>query len=279
MTVDAARRSRRRAPRASADSEPTITPPTTIAIGEFEQTVFDCPSCSRPLALGARRCPGCRSRIINGVTLGKASVFVAAGLAIGLLTGVGGSVVLGLGRAGGPASAAAIGGAGASPLSTASTAPATSTAPTASARPTPTAEGGMSPLTRAALVQVAGTNGRLALAADGLRALQGSSFDASAVARVLRSISADSIIGEQLAGRVVAWPASGTLGSQLSDFYGDVHATAAEALAFSVRNEAAYRTAAKDMLVLLDRMTVIDAAVLATARSAGIALPAASTAP
>ena len=90
MTVDAARRTRRRASAKSATPEPTIAPPASIAIGEFDQTIFECPSCARPLALGARRCPGCGTRLLAGVTLGKASGFMAAGLAAGLLLGAGG---------------------------------------------------------------------------------------------------------------------------------------------------------------------------------------------
>ena len=47
--------------------EPSSRLPASIAIGEIDQTIFDCPSCSRPLALGDRRCPGCRTRLLHGV--------------------------------------------------------------------------------------------------------------------------------------------------------------------------------------------------------------------
>src|SRR5712671_1260637 len=112
MTVDAARRTRRRVPKVSPGPEPLFVPPSTMAIGELDQTIFECPSCSRPLALGARRCPGCGTRLIAGVTLGKASSFVAVGLAIGLLAGTGGGIVFGFSHAPVPAPAAAVGGPG-----------------------------------------------------------------------------------------------------------------------------------------------------------------------
>ena len=96
MTVDAARRSRRRTPVAGRDSEPYIAPATSIAIGEIGQTIFECPSCARPLALGVGRCPGCGTRLVRGVALGKASAFIAIGLAVGLLAGAGAGLAFGL---------------------------------------------------------------------------------------------------------------------------------------------------------------------------------------
>ena len=56
----------------------------SLSIGEIEQTVFSCPSCQRPLAMGARKCPGCKTHLVAGVGLTNASGFVALGLAVGL---------------------------------------------------------------------------------------------------------------------------------------------------------------------------------------------------
>jgi hypothetical protein len=135
-------------------------------------------------------------------------------------------------------------------------------------------------VTRSALAQVVGANGRLSVSGAGLRAaLAEPAFDASAVAQILRSISADSIFGEQLAERVSDWPASGALGAQLGSYYGAIHASAATGLDASVRNVAVYKTVATQMLELLDGMAAIDDAVRATAASAGIALPGPSSAP
>jgi hypothetical protein len=281
MTVDAVRRTRRRAPQLTAAAEPIQVPAAAIAIGELEQTIFDCPSCSRPLALGARRCAGCRTRLINGVTLGKASGFIAAGLALGLMAGVTGSLLLGLANgatrlpasaAAGPTAAIANGANG-----SASSAPVS----TPSADPTPTASTGSAStgipaLTRSALVQVVGTNGRLATAATDLRAaLAARQFDASAVAQTLRSVSADSVFGQQLAAGVSSWQVSSAVGADLARFYGAIRSTAAEGLVASVQNEAAYRAAATSMVTLLDGMPALDAVVRNVAGSAGVVLPGA----
>jgi hypothetical protein len=85
MTVNVARRSRRRT--SSPRREPSVAPTESLAIGEINQTVFDCPNCSRPLALGARRCPGCGTHLVLGVPLVKASVLGGVGLAIGIAHG------------------------------------------------------------------------------------------------------------------------------------------------------------------------------------------------
>ena len=277
MTVDAARRTRRRASAKGAAPEPTIAPTASISIGEFDQTIFQCPSCARPLALGARRCPGCGTRLIAGVTLGKASGFIVAGLAVGLLLGAGGGFLLSVRQAAAvaPASAAA-----SAPPLTGSNGSSTSTpGPTATATPGPTATGSSGtaaiPLaTRTALVQVVGMNDRLATAEAGLRAaLAAPSFDSSEVAQILRSVSADSVFRQQIADRIAAWPGSSTVGAQLATFYGSIHDTAANGLLASVQNRAAYRAAATAMIKLLNGLPAVDAAVRAAAESAGVDLP------
>ena len=271
------------APSAAPMRRLPVAPGSSLSIGEIDQTVFDCPSCARPLALGTHRCPGCGTHLVRGVTLSKASVFVAAGLAIGLLVGGGAGFLFG-----GGAGAAAAPIVAADPSSSpAGSGAARSAAPGASATPTatvvdpsstpPPPPSDIPPVTRSALVQVAATNDRLAASGAELRAvLAARPFDASAVAQVLRSISADSVFAEQLAGRVAAWPASAELGAGLSAFYDAVHETAASGLVASVQNAAAYRSAATKMLDLLDGMAAIDAALQAVADSAGVALPAAT---
>ena len=289
MTVDAARRPRRRAAALNAgpDSDLTFGPTASIAIGEINQTVFDCPSCARPLALGARRCPGCRTRLINGVSLAKASPFIATGLAVGLLVGAAGGLLFGMSRAAiaapapraaAPSTAALTGSNGSA---TGTTAPAVSpSSTTASTGPSSTGAPAIPPMVRSSLVQVVVTNGRLATAETGLRAALGARvFDVSAVAQILRSVSADSVFGQQLAERVAGWSGSSAVGGQLATFYAAIHETAANGLVASVQNRAAYRAAANAMVKLLDGMTVIEAAVRASAGSAGIDLPVASGAP
>ena len=287
MTVDAARRRGRRTHPADLAPEPMIAPPASIVIGELEQTIFECPSCSRPLALGARRCPACRTRLVRGVALGKASGFVAIGLAVGLLAGAGGGVVFGITHGGGPAPTRIGAGASTAPASgsnghaTASMGPHPTATTTAGSTATSTTDpAGMPSVTRSALIQVVVANGRLAEADDGLRAALGArTFDASAVAQILRSVSADSIFGQQVAGHVADWSGSSAVGAQLVTFYATVHETAANGLVSSVQNQGAYRAAAHAMVKVLGEIPALDAAVGQAARSAGIDLPGASAAP
>jgi len=279
MTVDAARRTRRRAPKVSPALEPLFVPPATIAIGEIDQTIFECPSCSRPLALGARRCPGCRTRLIAGVTLGKASSFVAAGLAVGLLAGMGGGIVFGFSHAPVPAPAAAVGGPGGTPTGS-NPAGAGPTAPAATGTPTPTStpsvDSSIPPLARSALTQAVATNDRLATAKAGLRAaLAAQAFDASSVAQILRGVSADSLYGEQLAGYVATWSGAGDAATTLSTFYSTTHELASNGLLASVRNPSAYRAAATAMMKQLGELPAVDAAMRSAAQSGGLELPAA----
>lgn len=260
---------------------PRLVPGDSMTIGEVNQTLFDCPSCSRPLGLGARRCPGCSVHLIHGVVLGKASAFVAAGLALGLLIGAGGGYLLGLGSAG---AAPAIG-SGLSPLASSgspvdpivgSTAP---SAPASTAPPSPSPSvgatpGSIPPATRAALIQTGGSNDRLSAArADLVAALDASTFDASDVARILRSVSADSVQAEEVATRITAWGGSAAVGTRLANFYGTIHEAAAGSLVASVRNVAAYRTAATTMVGLLAGIPALDEEVRVAAASLGVVIP------
>jgi hypothetical protein len=279
MTVTTARRSRRRA--AATTPSPLPAPGESMTIGEIDQTVVDCPACGRPLALGARRCPGCRSRLIGGVVISKIAPFVAAGLAVGLLTGAGSGFLLGRSLAPAPALVAAVGDASAAPGSPApSVGASASVAPSASAVATPTAPPVTSipPAARAALTQAVEMNDRLAASLGDLRAaLAARSFDASEVARILRTISADSVYAEQLADRVATWSGGAEVAAQLAAFYGAVHDTAADGLVASVRNEAAYRATATSMVGLLSGLGLVDAGLRAAAAEAGISLPPAAT--
>ena len=290
MTVEAVRRPRRRGAAPSPTGDPVSAPTAAFAIGEFDQTIFDCPACSRPLALGARRCPGCGTRLVRGVTLGKASLFIALGLVVGLLAGSAGGLVFGLSQAAvaaprqaaTPPSAAPVTGTngGGHPISTVNVPSPSPGAPTATpiaATPVPVP---VPPVTASAFGQVLATNGRLAENRAALKAsLNAAVFDASSVAQSLRSISADSIFGQQVAGHLSEWPGSSAVGAQLERFYGAVHDAAAKGLVASVRNQAANRTAAKAMVKLLDELRAIDTAVRTVAGSAGLDLPVASGQP
>jgi hypothetical protein len=281
MTVNAARRSRRRA--AASTPEAIGAPVETLAIGEIDQTVFDCPKCSRPLALGVRRCPGCGTRLAMGVPLSKASVFVLLGLMAGFLAGGGTGLLVGLSR---PAAATIpTGGVLPSPAPLASATvgstvgPGSSVAPISSTAPT-TGTGSLPTSIQAALAQASTMNGRFAAAGSSLaEILTTGSFDASAVAQALRSVSADSLYASQVAGRVSAWPDTQAIGDDLATAYGRIHEIAEEALVASVRNEAAYRQAARDMLAELSSLRAVDIRLAELAAANGVTLPDASSAP
>jgi hypothetical protein len=253
-----------------------------LAIGEIDQTLFDCPKCRRPLALGARRCPGCGSLLVRSVLAGKAALFVLTGALIGAVAGLGGGVIIGSGLAA----------AGAAP--SASGQPVASTAPSATTTETPTSEPTAVPTAtpiqsvpptavsmpvavQSALGNVLTTNAKLATAEADLRsALAAPAFDASAVAATLRTVSAQSLYGAQLAGPVSSWSGGADLGAELAAYYGSIHDGATAALDNSVQNTSAYRAAAKSMADLLAARSAIDAAIGAAATAAGVTLPGAT---
>jgi hypothetical protein len=274
MTVNAARRPRRRA--AAPPPEPIVVPAESIAIGEIDQTVFDCPACGRPLAMGTRRCPGCKTRLIIGVPMSKAAVIAAGGLVVGLLVGGATGAVFGfLSRpvVVTPApvvlpSVAPVGGASGGTLATPVPIP---SAPTGGGS---TGAGAMPAIARSALTQAVTVNDHLGAASSSLSvALAASSFDPSDVAQILRAISAESVYGEQLAAKVASWSDSAALGQRLTGLYGAIHDTAGEGLLASVRNEAAYRKSARTMVTLLAGLRSVDAELRALAEANGVTLP------
>lgn len=275
MTVNVARRGRRRSSEPPPEVRPeAISPKESLAIGEINQTVFDCPKCARPIAIGVRRCPGCGTHLVLGIPLAKVSLFTGAGLAVGIAFGLVLGFGLNLGRAAsgapGPAVAALpsqptipAGGGGTVPT----LAPPTTAPSSAAATPD------IPPISRSALSQALGVNGRLAAGAVSLRGLLAAAdFDASAVAETLRSLSADSVFGQQLAGRLAAWPGTVELGRDLNAVYERVNQSATDWLVSSVRDKAAYREAAKDMVAILNGLTAVDAEARALADRVGLVI-------
>jgi hypothetical protein len=279
MTVNAARRPRRRTVKPTPEPV-AIAPVGSYAIGEINQTVFDCPQCSRPLAVGTRRCPGCRTRLVLGVPLSKATIFAAVGLAMGIAVGSVGGVVFAATQmipAAVPApapTAAPVVGPSAGTVTRPTTAPVASMPPPSPATGTDT---GMPPLARSALVQAITVNEQLAGASGALRAaLATAPFDASGVAEILRSISADAVYGADLADRVSGWPDSASIGTDLSGVYGAIHDSATNTLVASVRNTGAYRDGARAMVALLAKVAPVDARARDLATDQGVILPEAT---
>ncbi|HET9344953.1 MAG TPA: zinc ribbon domain-containing protein [Candidatus Limnocylindrales bacterium] len=280
MTVEVARRRTRKTTKAAAPSTP-IGASESISIGEIEQTVFSCPSCQRPLAIGARHCPGCRTHLVNRVQLSKASLFVTVGLVLGLAVGgaIGGVALLGASASRDAEIAAAVSAALAA--ADVQPAPAASAMPFASSRPLATAKpdggpAGIPSLARAALVQASSLNAQMAAAAPVLQsALAAKDFDTYTVFQVLRSVSGDAVTGRQLAAHIGSWAGGAELETSLTTFYKQVQDTAGEGLDASIRNKAAYKTAAAAMIRLLAGVAALDAQVRTVATEAGVTIPAA----
>ena len=266
MTVEVAQR-RTRKPKAVPASE-------SLAIGEIDQTVFACPACARPLALGARRCPGCGTHLIFGVQAKRASIFVVAGLAGGVLIagmlGAAGSAIDQAARDATAAAAAAALPSGFAPVASATPAPSANPSPTTAGTGTNSSVPG---LTRSALAQAAALNERLASSSTGLAAaLAAPNFDTYGVSQILRATSGEAVLGLQLSSYVGSWPRGQALSGEMTQFYSTVQQTAAEGLSASIRNETAYRTAGQQMLELLRRLDLVDGHIRDLAADAGVAI-------
>lgn len=281
MTVEVARRRTRKTTPKAATSEPAIGAPIgaseRISIGEIEPTVFSCPNCQRPLAIGARHCPGCRTHLVNGVQLGKASLFVTFGLVVGIAVGgaIGGMALLGTNATRDAEIAAAVSAALAAanvrPVPVATAAPLATSHPLATARPETSIPG----LARAAIIQSASLNAELAAAVPILQsALAAKDFDAYPVFQALRTVSGNAVTGRQLAAHIGGWSDGSELEANLAAFYTSIQSTASEGLGASIHNEAAYKSAAIAMLQLLGGLGAIDAQLHAAASAAGVTIPA-----
>ena len=243
-----------------------------LAIGEVDREIFSCPSCARPLAVGVSRCPGCRTRLVLEVRLKRASLFVGAGLSLGLL--VGGGSVAGVATLANRSVAA----------EPTTAAPAQPSAPGASAvpgggpvttaRPSATPEPTAPPMALSALRQTAILNGRLVAAGEELRALRGDKQDdPGRIAHVLRGLASDAVLGLTVVTRLDGWTEAEPVAEDLLDLYSRVRVAAREGLSASLINAPAYRGAAAEMLTVLDGLAAVDASSRQVAADAGVELP------
>jgi hypothetical protein len=276
MTVNVARR---RAKAAAGGTDRSDGP-----IGEIGQTLFGCPACGRPLAIGVRRCPSCSARLVMGVRAGRAAMFVTIGLILGVAFGGGLAAALTLIRqpdhdaqvARTAAAAALAGAAQAQAQAAASAIPHATPAITPGNVSGGTGSSVTIPANSAsALTQALILNARLSDTTAALRtALAAPKFDAQDVSQLLREASANSVIGLQLAESLNAWSGGTAVGGRMATFYGAIQATAAEGLGASIRNDPAYRRAAVAMVALLAGMGPIDNEAQRLAATAGMNLPA-----
>ena len=244
------------------------TRPETPAIGEDDANIVDCPVCKRPLDAAARRCPGCGTLLVAGVQASKAGMFAAFGLAIGLMVGasVMGVATLGLRTADTPST----------PLPT--TVPAPTTAPVPTVAPSGGGGSGSALVPVAATAALKGTaavNARIASTAAPLSAaLADADFDSQGVAQVLRRLNVEAGAAQALLPALNSWDQAGAVHAKLRDFYESLRATANMALSASIRNDEAYKAAARDVLQQLATLPGIASASRDLAQTAGVELPA-----
>jgi hypothetical protein len=239
-----------------------------VAIAQSDANIYNCPICARPLAttFGVRRCPGCGTRLILATPIRRVTVFVLAGLAVGLFFAFSFSAVAGAitaPRTGTPGASGVPGG---------------SNPGGGGIRPTPAPS--IAPVTRGALGQVAALDARLSSVAAPLRlALRDKDLDSAAVADQLRSLAADAAVGDDLASRVGLWDQAYALSLDLSNLYGSIRSTAREGLGASITNDPAYRATAQKMLAVLAGIAPLDKRLRDLARVADIPLPGTTPSP
>jgi hypothetical protein len=254
MTVDAVRGRARRGADMTTEQ---------VAIGEADANIFNCPRCSRPLAVGTSRCATCGMRMVAGVPLTHVSGFVAAGLVVGLL--VGGGVVAAVTALSRPVD---------KPISQAPTVVLPSAAPVVPSAAPPVVDPAIPAAAVSALRQSTTLNQRLLADADRLAAALRSDRPSGAeIAPLLRTLASTASFGDRLAPTVAEWSDAAAVSEGLVAFYASVGRVAEEGLAASVQNSRAYVHAGKRMLVVLGQLTNLDAASRALAASADIELP------
>lgn len=242
MTIEATTRRRStRASRRDEREEPALT------IGETDANIYNCPACARPLDVGATRCPGCRTRLLFGVRLTKAAMFLTAGALAGLLVG---SVVTGVGAWAVLSFSPTVITAG----------PTTPDGRPLASQAAPAAAIGIPSSAVTALRQTTIVNERLLEDAGRLDAALApknpSSID---IARILRSIASDAAFGDRVAPDAAVWTSAAPLSADLVSFYAEVGDTARDGLAASIKNPTAYEHAGDAMRSLLARLPAMDA--------------------
>jgi hypothetical protein len=264
MTTSAMRR--KAAAKAAAEAMPPVD--RGIAIGESDAHVFNCPSCARPLAKGATKCQGCGTRLILGVAFKRAGAILALGVALGVFIG-------------GTVTAVALAIAVRQPEVAAPIATTPEVVPTAgvvATRPpvhpvipaAPAAPAGAV----AALRGTAVLNGRISVDAAALQAALSSRGTRTIdIARAMRALAADAVLGTDLTSRIAPWAEAKDEGARLAAFYDAMTTTARAGLQASLTNGAAYRAAGEEMLTVLGALDEVDGALRALAATIDVDLP------
>lgn len=243
-------------------------------IGTRDANIFQCPRCSRPLAVGVSKCAGCGMRLVAGVPLLKASGFVGLGLFVGLTVAgvIGGALMLIGGRASTVAPTAAV---VPTPVVAASGAPVASAAVQPRVAP---ADPAVPAAALTALRRSTSVNQRLLVDADLLaKALAARDPSPVDIAPLLRNLASTASFGDGMATTVGTWDKAADLSVALSSFYTSIDRTAQDALAASITNDRAYRLAGTRMLAILDRLADLDTHIRALASTVDLELPPLTT--
>jgi hypothetical protein len=238
-----------------------------MPIGEADANIFDCPSCARPLGASTTKCPGCGTRVVARVPLGRASGFVIFGLMVGLTVGAGGTALaMTVARSEAPAVVQA-------PPAVAPSV-AASAAPLPSAQPAPALDPAVPAAAISALRQTTVVNQRILVDAERLgAALAVSRPAAKDLAPILRGLSVTSGYGDRLAPDIARWAAGEAVSAGYVAFYGAIGAAAEGALTYSITNDRAYIDAGRRILAVVTGLTDLDAATRTLAAQADLELP------
>ena len=236
-----------------------------FAIGQPDSEIFNCPNCARPLAVGTRRCPNCRSLLVLGVPGAKAMTFIVLGIGIGLLAGGG---VIGAVAMSRPVEVRQV----IVPAPTLTPTAAPTAAPVAT--PVPIDPSALTPTSIAALRATSAVNGRLASLVGPLNVqLATSPVDTSEVARILRRVSFEAGTASAFVAPLGRWTQATALSDDLDKVYGDLRSTAQDALQVTLHNDAAYEGAGQRVLDILARLQTLDGTERSLASAAGVELP------
>ena len=247
-----------RSPKAAKPLEP-------LAVGEVQQRTFNCPTCARPLAIGAPICLGCGTRLLFGVKARIAGGFVLVGLVVGVLLGGGLAYLGSQGSGPGP-------GPGVADLGPTASHPPAASGAVVSPPPVKPADVGIPSGAVSAMRQAAILDARLAAETAQLRGLlHRKSTQPIDIARVLRSLNTDATFGVDLAPAIAPWSAAAAYSNDLGAFYRAVRDSSVAGLRPTLSDAAAYRAAGFRMSTLLAKLPPLRATAAGIVAAAGLA--------
>ncbi|HSS36180.1 MAG TPA: hypothetical protein VLR93_07885 [Patescibacteria group bacterium] len=237
--------------------------PPAVETGETQRGPrFACPTCGRPLSLTEITCPSCGLKVLAGVPLRHGAALMVAGVALGLVVGIGLAVVLAFTG---------------QPAKTAVDVPVASGAPVDGNGGSfdPGLVSGPVPATAATALRLSVTiEDRLAASAASLRKqVKAKSFNSVAAATTIRAIAADAAWGSDNIDRLSGWPAAAPVRAQLDGFYEDLRKTARDALGVSIKDTAKYKAFSKRIIKILASIPTTRTAIEQLAAANQISIP------